>query len=202
MGSQKRNHTITVLAAFTALNLVFIWTNSILSIELSSHQSSFITSILQHIFRNADTGMLEHIIRKCAHFAEFACLGALSFGLTYAICEFDFRRAWAAAPLPVIGCLLAASTDETIQIFSDRGNSVADVLLDFSGSLTAIAVFCVVLLMIDAAKRRKSPPETFEEDAADESDAPDLSESDANIADSIGGAVPDASDEEEPEEKT
>lgn len=202
MESQKRNHTIKVLAAFTALNLVFIWTSSILSSELSSQQSSFIASILRYIFKNTDTDLLEHIVRKCAHFAEFACLGALSFGLTYAICEFDFRRTWAAAPLPVIGCLLAASTDETIQIFSSRGNSVADVLLDFSGSLTAIAVFCVVLLIIDAAKRRNATQEVPDDETADEFDALDASDTSDNSADVIGETAPDASGEEAPEERS
>ena len=43
--------------------------------------------------------------------------------------------------------LAAAVTDETIQIFSDRGSSVADVLLDFSGVLAATAAVWLIYRM-------------------------------------------------------
>ena len=156
---KSARRTATVLAVLTILNLAVIWCSSLLSVEDSSRQSSFITSILITLFGNADFDALEHIVRKCAHFSEFASLGALSLGLTYTITKYDLRRTWSATALPALGCLLSASTDETIQIFANRGNSVSDVLLDFSGSVTAMCVFYIVVLIIRAKKRRDAPPE-------------------------------------------
>ena len=72
------------------------------------------------------------LIRKAAHFAEFACLGFLLAG---------FFRARGRAPLlPGALCgLLSACVDETIQLFSPgRASAVADVWLDFAGTLAGI----------------------------------------------------------------
>ena len=165
-----------VLALMTALCAIFIWSNSLWSIEDSSNQSSFITSLLLNIFRDADFGTLQHIIRKCAHFTEFAALGAFSLGLTYTVCRRDLSFTWSATAFPVLGCLLVASTDETIQIYSGRGNSVSDVLLDFSGSLTAMCVFYIVLLIANRRKNGTAQPalrefETDEEVAGEADDS-------------------------------
>lgn len=151
---KQTQRTAMIFAVLTTLNLAVIWGSSILPAEASSNQSSFITSILLTIFRNADVDALEYVVRKCAHFCEFAALGALSLGLTYTISKYDLRRTWSRTAIPVLGCLFATSTDEMIQIFSERGNSVSDVLLDFSGSLTAMCVVFITLLIVNSYRER------------------------------------------------
>lgn len=153
---ERTRRAAAILAALIFLNLAVIWGSSTLPMETSSQQSSFITSLLIAVFGGADHAALEHIVRKCAHFCEFASLGALSLGLTYTISKYDIRITWSRTAVPVFGCLLAASTDEMIQIFSGRGNSVSDVMLDFSGSLTAMFIFFVVLLIAGSRHDRST----------------------------------------------
>ncbi len=167
MKNEKQKNTVVTLSVLVFLNLLLIWGNSLLSREDSSSKSSFLTSILMHFLpKDADFGTVEHIIRKCAHFTEFALLGALTLCLTYAVCAFELRRTWSCTAIPLLGCLFAASTDEMIQIFTARGNSVADVALDFSGSLTAFVIVYAVLLIMQRRKRGvrpETPPDAAQE---------------------------------------
>lgn len=147
----RSKKTIYILAAVCAVNLAFIWGHSLFSVAESSSESSRILRFILSLFRvDASPELfsrLHHILRKCAHFTEFACLGALSASITYCITGRDVSRAWTVVSLPMLFCLLAASTDETIQIYTGRTNSVSDILLDFCGSLIAIAVFFIVVLI-------------------------------------------------------
>ncbi len=174
----KRRRSVIVLSILAALNLAVIWGNSFLSIADSSKGSSFIASLLKLIFRDTEFSRLEHIVRKCAHFFEFACLGTLSILLLFFIVGFDLRRTWDFISVPVFACLLASSTDETIQIFSDRGNSVSDVLLDFSGAMTAMAFFFVTVSIIKSVKRRRAV--VAEDDYSDADDSEDGGDSAVN----------------------
>ena len=76
--------------------------------------------------------------------------------------RFDIRRTWSLTAAPFFGCLLTASTDETIQVFTGRGNSVYDVMLDFSGSLTAMGIFFAVVLICKRVKQNRTPDEEAE----------------------------------------
>lgn len=170
MENIKKRRSVIVLSILAALNLVIIWGNSFLSFEDSSKGSSFITTLLKVFFKDADFPGLEYIVRKCAHFCEFACLGALSVLLLFCIVGFDLHRTWDYISVPVFACLLASSTDETIQIFSDRGNSVSDVLLDFSGSVTAMVIFFVTVSIMQSVKRRRAVDEEDDFSDANESE--------------------------------
>ena len=147
----RSKKTIYILAAVCAVNLAFIWGHSLFSGEASNAESSRILRFILSLFRVDATpelfSLLHKILRKCAHFTEFACLGALSAAITYYFTGRDISRAWTAVSLPMLFCLLAAATDETIQIYTGRTNSVFDILLDFCGSLVAIAIFFIVVLI-------------------------------------------------------
>ena len=88
----------------------------------------------------------EHFVRKSAHFCEFGLLGCELMLLFWLRSGVRFQNLCNAA----FAALLAAVTDETIQIFSGRGSQVQDVVLDFSGALTGILL--VSLLMIEKRK--------------------------------------------------
>ena len=120
-------------AALLVCNLVFIWGNSLLPGEISGAFSSWVKSLLAPIFpilgqEGSSGGFL---LRKLAHFTEFAALGAwLSwlFGMLAKGILFPFI--WGAA---------AACVDETIQMFvPDRGPGIRDVLIDCGGVLTGM----------------------------------------------------------------
>ena len=135
-----------IVAVLIALTLVFIWTNSMQSRGESTKRSSevleVIAEILEPVGIDVDTTD-DLLIRKLAHFAEFFLLGAelsvlcLLYGMNSAQGFFNSLSAG----------LAAAVTDETIQIFSNRGSSVADVLLDFSGILAAAAAVWLIYRM-------------------------------------------------------
>ncbi len=120
------------------LILVFIWGQSILPPSASDSQSHWIASYLVKWFGN-DVDYVNHIVRKCAHFTEFAALGAVSFWL-YG------KRKWGYVLAGMIG-FGCAFLDETIQIFSSRGPAISDVWLDLSGVLAGI-LFGIVLKAI------------------------------------------------------
>ena len=52
--------------------------------------------------------------------------------------------------------LAAAVTDETIQIFSQRGSRVADVVLDFSGAVAGALVIALIALLHRRRRKRRS----------------------------------------------
>jgi VanZ family protein len=80
--------------------------------------------------------LIHGVIRKLAHFTEYAILGALWFrGLTRS----DLVRSPAAAWLALVISVACAVVDESHQAFvPSRTGSVRDVLLDSTGALTAI----------------------------------------------------------------
>ena len=75
------------------------------------------------------------ILRKCAHFTEFAVLGVLS-GLT--LLQTKVKRHGFIA---MVFCLVIAAMDETLQLFVDgRAGRAVDVMIDGAGALVGIGV--------------------------------------------------------------
>jgi VanZ family protein len=76
---------------------------------------------------------LHHLIRKCAHFAEYFLLGALWHGYFHTT---PVPHAWGRAWLTATA---TAAADEWIQCFVEgRSGQLSDVLLDSTGALTGI----------------------------------------------------------------
>ena len=71
-------------------------------------------------------------IRKLAHFSEFALLGMLCATLMHILGKGKYLLYWV---IPVVFCLLFATADEVFQIFTHRGASPKDVLIDFCGGV-------------------------------------------------------------------
>ena len=111
-----------------ALNLAFIWGNSLLPGELSGALSDWLGRLLGMggDMPQEGTGLL----RKLAHFTEFACLGFL---LTW-LAKLKGERGFHLVALALLGGLLTACIDESIQLITpDRGSSLVDVSIDTSG---------------------------------------------------------------------
>ncbi|HHU06685.1 MAG TPA: VanZ family protein [Clostridiales bacterium] len=135
------------------ITLAFIWLSSLESASESAEKSEglliAIAPILE-LFLSADR-INEHMIRKLAHFIEFALLG----GELILLCVIDRRT----RPQQVINCLSAslavAVIDEALQLLSDRGPQITDVLLDFSGAVFGILFVLLIYVLVRMKKHRK-----------------------------------------------
>ena len=134
-GRRKKRIKNTLRGILLAATLCFIWGNSLLSRENSAAFSGRFVELLTPVFSSLSMeGPDEHVIRKLAHFTEYAVLG-----LELAALFFTNRgRSLKSVGYSALCALAVASADETIQIFSHRGAMVTDVLLDFAGALTGI----------------------------------------------------------------
>ncbi len=127
------------------LNLLFIWVNSLLPGHVSGFFSNWLRDILATIFDWDEGGTGGGILRKIAHFLEFASLGVLMSLYVRMICKSKFAHIL----LPFVCSFAAACVDETIQMFVPaRGPSIADVGIDSCGAIVGIIVFCGVYYLI------------------------------------------------------
>ena len=136
-----------IVLLLLALTLIFIWTNSMQSRSESTKRSSqvleLVADILEPVGIDVDTTD-DRPIRKLAHFAECAALGAELLFLA----AVRRRLGLQAASNCAFAALLAALMDETIQLISGRNSQVLDVLLDFSGALTGILIAWLICRLI------------------------------------------------------
>ena len=100
--------------------------------------SYFFRPLMHWLFPRMPEDTLEHIhhiVRKTAHFVEYAMLGLLAWRTVHfdpAFASFSPRRHYWFA---LLFCMFYASTDEFHQIFvPTRAAAVQDVLLDTCGS--------------------------------------------------------------------
>ncbi len=139
-----------VIFTFALLGcIVFIFSNSMQIADVSSEASDRVLVLMQKVLRKLGmpgvaNHLTMHIVRKLAHFCEYTLEGfLLMLCLRVYTRRFVRHMSW-----PVLGGLITALTDETIQLFSEgRSSQVTDVWLDFSGVLTGILVgmFCLAL---------------------------------------------------------
>ncbi len=86
--------------------------------------------------------LMEHIVRKCAHFSEYAFLGAF---VTLLFSTFSFKHQKSAA---FFLSALYALSDEWHQSFVDgRGPMLPDVLIDSTGAAVGILVVTILILI-------------------------------------------------------
>jgi VanZ family protein len=127
-----------ILSILILLNLALIWGNSMLTGLSSEAVSGGILALLGRFLPVLLTEAGHTLLRKAAHFSEFALLGLLYCG--------RHRLVKGEAPVHLMGFGLAvACIDETIQIFTPgRASSLIDVWIDASGfalGLLLIVIF-------------------------------------------------------------
>lgn len=131
--------------------LCFIWGNSLLPGEISGAISDWVKSILAMLLPGEVPGVTSGggLLRKIAHFTEFAALGAC---LAWRFGMLEKRKIMAL----VFG-FGTACVDETIQAFvPDRGPSFKDVAIDTCGAAVGIGV---LLLLCTIPKKPKQSKE-------------------------------------------
>ena len=125
----------------------FIFSNSMAVAEVSSVSSGRVLQLLQAVLRRLGHPALAqrltmHIVRKMAHFCEYTLEGFLLM-----LCMRVYTRRYVRhISVPMLGGVLTAMADETIQIYSPgRSSQVTDVWLDSAGVLAGI--LAALLLM-------------------------------------------------------
>ena len=124
-----------VFWVLTALWLLFVWGHSLMPASVSKEESHHWLALLQTWL----PWLTDYLIRKAAHFTEYAVLGALLFGAA------DTRYGlW----FPPCFGVLAALADETVQLFAaGRSGQVSDVWLDLAGFLAGWILIALISLI-------------------------------------------------------
>ena len=123
----------------------FIFARSLKPAELSSEESGVISDIVQGVFSrwfSLSEDEWVAIVRKTAHFCEFAALGFCVKGFTASLGDL---RGENYRSLPLLFCLLIAMSDEMLQmLMPGRSCEVKDALLDFAGAIagTLVLLLC------------------------------------------------------------
>lgn len=145
---KKTKIRLTLCCTLLLAILAFIWGNSAMPGEESGALSGWVGQLLCKLlpFLSLEDGIGMYILRKLAHFSEFAALGMVLSWLFGMVTPGRIRQ-WL---LPLCCGVAAACVDETIQIFSPgRYSSIVDVSIDSAGVLTGI----VALLLLYAISK-------------------------------------------------
>ena len=147
------------------LYLCFIYGNSLTPAVISSKESGYFLIKIQNFLAGAGIDawwLTEHLVRKAAHFTEYAGLGFLLamntgagmapvFSLAMYIEEAPVARSLIAKILKAnfTAALFMPFIDETIQLFVEgRSGQISDVWLDMAGIFTGIIVTGCLMKMV------------------------------------------------------
>ena len=132
--------------------VAFIWGHSLVQGPQSTAESGLVVSLLRPLFEGVgivDPDLMSFIVRKAAHFSEYAVLGVLARGLVTSL-----REEGSAPRLPVtVVVALVPAADECLQLFvPGRSGRLQDVLIDLCGMLFGFALFWVASRVVRRAR--------------------------------------------------
>lgn len=141
--SARRPTTLRWAVAF-ACWVCFIWGHSLIQGPQSSLESGLVVALVRPLFEAlgvTDVDLMTLIVRKGAHFSEYALLGVLAAGLFRAR-----RRERGRAPFPWAYLVaLVPVADESLQLLvPGRSGQPTDVLIDLAGLLVGAGLFLAV----------------------------------------------------------
>lgn len=148
----KKSIISIIFTVLSALFIGFIFLHSSMSAETSSEESSTVLTFFQNLLNSLGVTfeLSSFIVRKAAHFLEFAFLGILITITFYSYVNRPFYNMLSV----LFVCLATAVADETIQLFvPGRASMVQDVLLDFSGALAGTLITAFVIFIIIANRK-------------------------------------------------
>lgn len=133
----RTDRRLRLCVVLTILLLVFIWGNSLMPGEVSQKISNWVQSLLMDSKPDAEGNPTGNgILRKIAHFTEFAALG-MCLGWLFGMLQ---KRKY----VPFLGGVAVACIDETIQSFvPERAPGLWDVCIDSCGVLTGLILLWI-----------------------------------------------------------
>ena len=164
--SENTKKTIRlIISVIILLTVLIIWGHSFMTPEMSTEESSFVKEIVEAVVQSVSNNeaftIPEIVIRKSAHFIEYAILGlelVILITINKSLQADDdkkrglIKKLLSLYPTAFVFSLLVGSVDETIQYFTGRYSSIWDVLLDLAGASFSILIF---LLLRTILLRRK-----------------------------------------------
>lgn len=136
-----------LLILLIAATLFFIWSNSMANATVSTGRSDYVIEKVKPIvdpLNKINPNIFETIIRKTAHFSEFALLGGEIFLFLVTFSSFKKGR-FSALPVSLGCCFTTAVIDELIQLTSEgRACRFTDMLIDTAGAFTGIIFICLI----------------------------------------------------------
>ena len=154
----KRQQLARILTLALCLGIWwFIFSNSMMNGEASTVRSDAVTGWVNQLLEILGLGTVgSFLIRKVAHFAEFAALG-WSLALA-ADCWFPSAPLSRRSGLAVLVGAASAAADEGIQLFSQgRSARLTDLLIDGAGVLAGLLVLRLLQWLV--IRRRHSAGE-------------------------------------------
>ena len=151
---RRTNKRVGLCLVLIGLNLALIWGNSLISGETSGEMSGTVMEFILKLLHLPASAAepLHYLIRKAAHFSEFACL---AMELTW-LCGMLGEKKAHLAVLPVAGGMFAALVDESIQMLTPgRGPSLTDVWIDTSGAVMGMMIVFLGYHLLQGKKCNK-----------------------------------------------
>ncbi len=149
-----KRHAKLLISLLLIFQMLFIFTMSSFGSDSSNAQSSQIIQVLRQVFPSLshtsgpDASVLTFIVRKTAHFTEYAILGILFYFFYRQI--LPRKNGLQLFVLAILSSFLYACTDEIHQLFvPGRSGQFTDVLVDTLG-----ASFCCASLAFSNYLRR------------------------------------------------
>ena len=142
-------------SAAAVLYVLFIFSNSMKNADLSSADSGAVLRLVQQVLAAGGvdgTIITEHVIRKTAHFTEYAALGIL-----LCLCFRTYVLPLHSRVLSqVLAGLLVPFADETIQLFvAGRSGQISDVWLDCAGVAFGTILFAAAAWIVSRTGAKK-----------------------------------------------
>ncbi len=155
--------TTAILGLLLILLYIMIFYFSSQNSEASSSLSQGVTNKIVSFFLCITKGHLteenvlaffsngERILRKGAHFAEYAVMGILTYGILNC-----YLKRWSAYLFAVIWVVVSAALDEWHQYYvPGRYASVYDVFIDTMGGMSGAFLCCMIICFIQRKKQKK-----------------------------------------------
>lgn len=140
--TEKRTKRKWLWLCIYLLYTSLIFANSLDPADVSSLKSGAVLQFLNSLLFSGHAVLTDHIVRKLAHFTEYAIAGILGW---QAFSHLVKSKRQCLIDNAFAG-LLTAFCDETIQLFvPGRSGQVSDMWIDFSGYLTG--TLCVLLIL-------------------------------------------------------
>ena len=138
-----------------ALMVIFIFSNSAASASTSNGMSltvsEWVRPVLNTVGLHPETDFLNFVIRKLAHFSEYALLGVL-IGLAYRLQPWS----WMKGKVALLPFFIIPVLDENLQRFSSgRSCELRDMLIDSAGMAVGMMLVIAVLMMLSNRKKQE-----------------------------------------------